>query len=261
MSVENNTSLPKVSVIMPAYNSEQFIEEAIRSVLEQTERNLELIVIDDGSSDSTCEIIENLAKTDSRIRFLKNPKNIGCADTRNRGFAECRGEYIALLDSDDVWYPDKLEKQLELAEKSGADIVYCSYAIVDETGKQICSDYIVPCQTDFKKMLLENVIGCSTVLMRKSSLGDHTFDKSFYHEDFVLWLRLLKEGKKARGISEILVNYRYRANSRAYNKISSAKNRWHIYRDGFDLSLGMSIWCITHYAAHGLRKYHKEKHL
>ena len=112
---------PLVSVIMPAYNAEKYIEEAIRSVLSQTYTNWKLLILDDGSTDRTAELAERFANADTRIRLLRNPQNMGVARTRNRGFDMANGDWAALLDSDDVWHSDKLEKQLAAAERSGAD--------------------------------------------------------------------------------------------------------------------------------------------
>ena len=118
----SNEKKPQVSVIMPAYNAGRFLEKAIRSVMAQTVTNWELLVLDDGSSDDTLIIAQRLAQADSRIRVLPNECNMGVAKTRNRGLDLCRGEYVALLDSDDVWYPQKLEAQLALMRETGADL-------------------------------------------------------------------------------------------------------------------------------------------
>ena len=122
---------PLVSVIMPAYNAEKYIGEAIASVCAQTYKNWNLLILDDGSADRTVEIAESYAQQDARIQVLCNPQNMGVARTRNRGFDLAQGEWIALLDSDDRWRAQKLEKQLAVARSSDADIVYCSYAMID----------------------------------------------------------------------------------------------------------------------------------
>lgn len=127
---------PLVSVVMPSYNSEKYIPEAIHSVIAQTYENWELLIIDDGSTDSTANIVKQFSDIDSRITLYSNSKNMGVALTRNKGMDLAKGSWIALLDSDDVWHKDKLEKQLELAKKAGADIVYCSYCLIDKYGKK-----------------------------------------------------------------------------------------------------------------------------
>lgn len=120
---------PLVSVIMPAYNAEKYIGEAIASVCAQTYENWELLILDDGSADRTAEIAQAYAQRDARIRVLRNPQNMGVARTRNRGFDLAQGEWIALLDSDDRWHVQKLEKQLALAVHSGSRLLYTSYAL------------------------------------------------------------------------------------------------------------------------------------
>ena len=251
----NQRQVPAVSVIMPAYNMERFIAQAIRSVMAQTMTDWELLVIDDGSSDRTCAIVEELAAKDSRVRLYRNTSNVGVAKTRNRGVDLSRGEFIALLDSDDVWHPDKLEKQLDLARQTGAEIVYCSYSIVGGDGRKVRKDYIVPERTDFDRLLKENVIGCSTVLLRGELIRNHGFEPTYLHEDYVLWLELLREGHSAAGCAEPLTDWRLLTNSRSFDKRKSAKSRWVIYRDYLHLPLGRRIRCFTAYTAAGLKKY------
>lgn len=246
---------PLVSVIMPAYNAARFIEEAIRSVMAQTMTNWELLVIDDGSSDETARIAEALAAEDGRIRFLRNKENMGVARTRNRGFDLCRGSYVALLDSDDVWYPEKLERQLECLRREDGELCYCSYAIVDAQGCPSRRDYIVPERVDFEGLLRENVIGCSTVLMKRGLLQDRRFRTDFYHEDYVLWLTLLQAGHRAVGCTQPLVKWRLIVDSRSFDKRKAARNRWRIYRGCFELPLGKSLRAFTAYAVASMKKY------
>ena len=246
---------PLVSVIMPAYNAEKYIEKAIMSVVNQTYTNWELIVIDDGSKDSTSEIVEKLVKKDERIAFFANEKNMGVARTRNRGFDLAKGEYVALLDSDDIWLEEKLEKQLALFSETDADIVYTSYGIIDVEDKKYKEDYLVPSQTDFEKMLGENHIGCSTVVLKKNVTEKYRFNENFYHEDYVLWMQLLKDGHKAYGLTEVLVQYRFYPGSRAANKIKSAQKRWIIYREYLDLPFVKSVVCLVNYMLAGIKKY------
>lgn len=246
-----------ISVIMPSYNSEEFIELAIQSVLEQTFTNIELIVIDDASSDNTTNIIKNMAEKDSRVCFIQNEKNMGVAYTRNKGFDLSRGEYVALLDSDDVWHPQKLEKQLILAKKFMADIVYCSYGIIDEFGKKRCNDFIVPSTTKLEDMFVKSVISCSTAMLSRDIVKKYHFPTEFYHEDYAMWLQLLKDGKKAVGEREVLAQYRVKSNSRAANKILSAKRRWDIYRLFMKMPRMKSLYYLVQYAFEGVIKYHK----
>ena len=136
----NSMQKPLVSVIMPAYNAEKYISKAIASVQQQTIENWELIVIDDCSGDGTAEVVAGFAQADSRIRFLKNEQNSGVARTRNRGIEVCTGEYVAFLDSDDIWHPEKLECQIKCLQENNGDLSYTSYSIVDHMGKQQCPE-------------------------------------------------------------------------------------------------------------------------
>lgn len=257
MKPYENVKNPAVSVIMPAYNCEKYIEDAIRSVMAQTFTDWELIVLDDGSSDSTLEIIERLASEDDRIKLLPNEKNMGVAKTRNRGIDNSRGDYVALLDSDDIWHSEKLEKQLEKMQSNGADISYCSYAIIDSEGVRVKKDYTVPETTDFKALLKENYIGCSTVILSRKALEKHRFLTDYYHEDYVLWLDLLREGAKAVGCSETLAKWRLIRNSRSFDKRRSATHRWDIYRNHLHFSRAYSLRLFAAYVFNGVKKYLK----
>lgn len=246
---------PAVSVIMPAYNCEKYIEEAIRSVMSQSFTDWELIVLDDGSSDSTREIIERLAAEDARIISMPNEKNMGVAKTRNRGFDVSRGRYIALLDSDDIWESNKLELQMATAESTGADIIYCSYGIVDENGNNLCADFIVGEKADYYSTMVRTEISCSTALLSRAIVDKYRFSTDYYHEDLVLWLTLLKDGYKARGVCDILAEYRVSRGSRASNKLKSAVERWKIFRNQMKEPFFKSLFYIFRYALCALKKY------
>lgn len=248
---------PKVSVIMPAYNAEKYIEQSIRSAMNQTYENLEIIVIDDCSQDNTAEVVERLAREDSRIKLVRNEKNMGAARSRNRGMDLCEGEYVALLDCDDLWYPHKLELQLALANKENADIVYCSYAMVDENGNKKCADFNVSPKATLESMLVKCEISCSTALLGRRVMDAYRFPTEYYNEDYALWLILLRDNMKAVGAPEILAEYRLLSGSRASNKIIVAKNRWKIYRMLMGFSVFKSMYYFVQYASAGFVKYKK----
>lgn len=245
---------PLISIIMPAYNAEKYIEAAVCSVLAQTYTNWELIILDDSSTDRTAEIAESFAKTDPRIHLFCNPQNIGVARTRNRGFGIAAGEWAALLDSDDVWHSDKLEKQLNAVKHSDAELIYCSYTLIDKNGKKI-SDFIVPEKTTYSAMLEENVLSCSTVLLSRRIFSEAQFSMKYYHEDYALWLQLLRQGYTAFACKDVLVDYRVLNGSRSNNKLRSAKHRWLIYRKAEKLPLAKSVCAFVGYICHGIVKY------
>ena len=246
---------PRISVIMPAYNAQACIAKAIRSVQEQTVCDWELIVIDDCSKDGTAQVVEEFTREDPRVQLHRNEQNMGVARTRNRGLKLSRGEFVAFLDSDDAWRPEKLAMQLSCFQQTGADLVYTSYAIVDADGKQQCDDFLVPETVSFEELLKENVIGCSTVMLPMKVMERTAFSEDFFHEDYVLWLQLLCSGRKAVGITNVLVDYYFHLDSKAGNKQKAAQKRWKIYRDYLRFSTLKSAWYFVQYALAGLRKY------
>ena len=255
MHMDESMAHPLVSVIMPAYNAAPFIEEAITSVLRQTMTEWELYVIDDGSTDDSLQIARRIAETDPRVHVLQNEVNMGVAKTRNRGIDLARGHYIAFLDSDDVWYPEKLERQLDRLKTTDSDICYCSYGIIGLDGSKVRADYVVPDTAVFKNILTENYIQCSAMLIRSDIVKRIKFNTEFYHEDYILGLDMLSSGGVAVGCTEILLNWRYLENSRSFNKKKSAKNRWRIYRNYLHLSVWQASWLFVGYTAAGLKKY------
>ena len=250
---------PLVSVIMPSYRSEPFLAQAVESVLAQTITDWELFILDDQSPDGAWEIAQSYARRDPRIRCIRNEENLGVAETRNRGIEAARGEWIAFLDSDDIWHNEKLEKQLNAAERTGAELMYTAYAIFQDDDP--CRvEYAVPQRVDYNALLLENVIGCSTAMVHRSALRNYRFRNDLYHEDYALWLELLRSGVKAAGCPEILVEWRVTKNSRSYDKINAAKNRWAIYRKAEKLPLWKSAFAFAVYALRGIMKVRKSRH-
>ena len=245
-----------VSVVMPSYNCELYIEKAIRSVMAQTHQNLELLVIDDGSTDGSCSIVEELAACDPRVKLFKNATNMGTARTRNRGLELSRGDFVAFLDSDDTWHPEKLQVQISQIIQSGAEVSYTAYNIIDEHDK-IKSVYNVPASIVYEELLKENMIGCSTVLIKRSAVDKFRFRTDFYHEDYCLWLELTRKGHKFVGSTEPLVDWRVLSTSRSFRKGNSAKNRFRIYRDYLNLSFAKSFYLICCYAVRGIKKYYR----
>lgn len=250
---------PIVSVIMPAYNAESTLMRAMLSVIHQTFTNWELLIIDDASTDNTLSIAKEISAEDTRINVVSSRFNQGAAASRNKGVQLCKGTYVAFIDSDDVWYPEKLEKQVELMAKTGADLCYTAYAIVNLAGDKVRADYRIPEHTSYEALLCENVIGCSTVLLSAALARSHPFAANFYHEDYSLWLVLLKEGCRAVGCNEVLVKWCLREGSRSYSKLKSLIMRWKIYRNQLHMPLLKSIRFLLAYIRAGLKKYKKLK--
>lgn len=253
--MDMNNATPLVSVIMPAYNAALFIEEAIASVQAQTVADWELLVIDDCSTDNTCKIVKEISAKDSRVTLLINEKNLGAAGSRNRGLDIFRGKYVALLDSDDYWYPQMLEKMIARAEETKADIIYCSYELVDEQGVKVCNDFLVPEATTFRESIVRSVITCSTVLVTGELAKNNRFPVNMYHEDIAMWFQILREGGTARGVQEVLAAYRQRSNSKTANKLKSAGRRWIIYRKHLKMPFFQSAITMVRYGYYGMKKF------
>lgn len=255
MERERMVQQPLVSVVMPNYNGERFVEDAIKSVLSQTYNNIELIVVDDCSRDNSPEVIEKIAKQDERVHLFRNKTNCGVSQTRNQGIQLASGRYIALLDNDDLWEKDKVERQLHLALK-GYKIVYCSYDFIDENSNAIKKPFIVPPSTNFNKMLSSTVISCSSAFIEARLLKEHLFRTDFYHEDYLLWMELIQVVDSAVGDQKVLMHYRQVAGSRSSSKRQVAKERWRIYRGALKLNLFVSSIAFLKYAIKGVLKYY-----
>ena len=251
----NLTQKPLVTVITPAYNAEAYIKETIDSVLAQSLSDWELIVLDDGSKDRTQEIVAGYAQKDPRIHLVVNETNMGVAKTRNRGIDLAQGRYIAFLDSDDIWHPNKLSAQLEKMEAQKAQICYCAYGIIGPQGDKVRADYLVPEQVSYEDLLKENCMQCSAMLIEAEVVKKLMFNTEYYHEDYILGLDMLSGGYRAVGCTEVLLYWRYAENSRSFNKWNAAKNRWRIYRSYLKLPMAKSVCVFFAYMTAGLRKY------
>lgn len=248
-----------ISVIMPAYNAEKYIEESIKSVINQTYTNIELIIVNDCSKDKTQEIIDKWSKEDSRIKKYINEKNSGVAYTRNYGIQKSTGEWIAFLDSDDLWTKDKLQKQIELIVNNNMEpaIIYTASQFIDENGEKYNYIMNVPKNIEYKELLKQNVISCSSVLVKKEIIENTKMENDKAHEDFITWLKILKDYNIcAYGIDEPLLIYRISRNSKSGNKFKAAKMTYMVYKH-VGLNFFARIYYMCFYTIKSLKKYKK----
>lgn len=238
-----------VSIVMPAYNCEKYVVEAINSILAQTYRNWELLVLDDGSKDNTLRIIEDFSQNDSRIKALPNGKNMGVSATRNRGIELASGEWIAFLDSDDMWKPEKLEKQFEIVEKEAAEFLFTGSSYINEEGEPYKGIFEVPEKITYKKLRNQNVISCSSVLVKKKYFEHIKMEKDEMHEDYAVWLRILKLGITAYGVNEPLLIYRISRNSKSGNKMKTVKMTYKVFRFVGINPIGSAYFMVRHVLA------------
>lgn len=245
---------PLVSVIIPAYRCSKTLESSVCSALSQTVSDIETIVVNDSPDRESDVILKRLARKDQRLRVIRLKTNIGVAEARNRGVAAAKAEWIAFLDSDDLWEPDKLARQLKTAEETGASIVYTAAACIDREGKATGKVFSVPASITANKLLFGNDIITSTVLVERASLLRHPMERSDLHEDFICWYQILKDGKRAVGINEPLARYRVTEDSKSGNKRKSAAMTWKTYKY---LGIGFfrRVFCFAGYCLHGVKRY------
>ena len=246
----------KVSIIMPVYNASGTVRSTVNSVLRQSYRNFELLIIDDCSKDDSLSIVRHYEQADERVRVIENPRNMGVAFSRNAGIQAASGEYIAFLDSDDVWLEDKLARQVSLLERTHAQFTCASYDFIDESDRPLLHPHLVPDAVDLQTLLKENVILCSTVCAEAALLKAHPFRSDYLHEDYVLWLELFRLPVHAVTDDRILAHYRLMKGSRSHNKLRSAASRWRIYRNYLRMDLGRSLYYFIHYCINGIKKYY-----
>ena len=248
--------MPKISIVTPAYNCEKYLEEAVNSVLAQSFEDWELLIIDDCSKDATWLRMQTLAKKDNRIRIFQNRHNSGSAATRNNGIRQARGEWIAFLDSDDLWRPEKLQRQMSVLRKHpDAAFLFTGSAFIEDDGMTIAHVLHVPEKVSRKKLLKQNVISCSSVLIRRELMLEFPMpEEDGIHEDFATWLAILSKIPCAYGVDEPLLVYRRALASKSGKKGKSAHMNWQTYIKA-GVPTVSRVYYMVSYTLHGLSKY------
>lgn len=233
-----------VSVIMPMFNSGPFIENAIRSVCEQTYDDWELLVVDDCSSDNSVEVVRSLAVDEHRITVISLKSNGGAAVARNEGIKASSGRYIAFLDSDDRWEPRKLEKQVEFMGERDIAFSHTGFKRVDLTTGAMLSEYIPPEYLTYKDMLYSNQVGCLTAMFDTKQVGRIAMPDIRKRQDYAMWLKILREVGSVYGLNEVLASYTVRNDSISSNKISLLKYNYSVFRDCEGFSVPASLYYL-----------------
>ena len=243
---------PLLSIILPTHNSQGFLSTTIASIIAQTVSNWELIIIDDASTDGTLEKAHEFAQSDSRIHIVAQKTNRGAAYSRNVGLERAEGRMIAFIDSDDLWFPDKIEKQLYLMERYRADISYTSYIRSNEHDNRR-TVVKVPARVTYHSMLRRNKIACSTAVVRRSTCGTVRQPPITRRCDHGYWLALLRDGgRTAIGLNEPLAVYRVHRQSLSANKIIAARYSWRLLRDVEHFGVVRSAWYFSGYVLAGI---------
>lgn len=248
---------PNITIITPSYNAQNCISETIKSVIGQTYKNWELLIIDDCSSDDTQLIIKSFTNIDKRIKLFQTNQPSGSPSLpRNIGIENAKGRYIAFLDADDVWLPYKLELQVKQMEDNDWDISYSYYEKMSWLG--VRNDRLVKTriQTSYKNLLMSNSIPCLTSMVSRDAIGDIRF-KQIPQEDFCFWLDILKKGYKAHNICQVTALYREAKSSRSANKIEMFKGYWNVIRKHQQIELISCCYYMMTYSVLGILKYIK----
>lgn len=239
-----------VSVIIPVYNAEKYISGTIESALKQSYTNIEIILVDDRSDDSSGDIIKKYQTSDNRIVYHLQEKNMGAGYARNKALELAKGQYVAFLDSDDLWKPKKLELQIELMKKTGLPFSYAAIDMIDGANKRIKEKRHVKTRINYDFLLSNTMIATSSVVIDRCVLGDFRMHLRRGGQDYATWLRLLRGGTVACGINRVLVHYRVSGNSLSSNKLDSIRQIWEIQTcdEGINkvkVALNIFRWCCN----------------
>lgn len=245
----------QVSVIIPVYNAEKFIKQAVESVLSQTYTNIEIVLVDDQSSDKSAEIIRKLMSEHPNIKYYLQEQNLGAGAARNKALELATGQYVAFLDSDDIWLASKLELQLNLMKEKHTPFSYAAIEMIDENGKLIKGKRNIKETCDYKYLLHNTIIATSSVIIDRNILGDFRMSLRRGGQDYATWLKLLRDEVIACGLNEVLVKYRITNNSLSSNKLKSIKQIWEIQVNEEKLSRCRVLLNIIRFSINAIKKY------
>lgn len=246
-----------ISIIVPVYNAENFIEETMDCVLAQTYPEWELLLVEDCSSDDTVILIQQYMKKtgDSRVRLIRQPSNMGAARARNRGLKEANGRYVSYLDADDLWVPEKLERELAFMKEKDAAFAFTGYEFADESGKGMGKVVHVPETLTYRQALSNTTIFTTTVMFDLEKLPKEQLEMPLIKsEDTALWFKVLRSGVTAYGLDENLVKYRRAGKSLSSNKLEALRRIWNLYRKAEGMNILSSAWHFCFWALRAVKR-------
>ena len=243
-----------VSIIIPMYNAEKFIEDTINTVIEQTYNNWELILVNDKSKDNTIKIVNKFLS--DKIKLVELEKNSGPAVARNKGIEVAKGEYITFLDADDLWKKEKLEKQIEyMNNNKECSFLYTSYEFISSDKKKTGKIAKVPLKITYNQALKNTTIFTSIVMFNMNKLNkEDILMLNVKSEDTATWWKILKKIEKAYGIDDVLVYYRRSSGTLSANKLYAMKKTWNLYRKVENLNIIKSSYCFICYALNDIKR-------
>lgn len=233
-----------VSIITPSFNSEKFIAETIQSVQNQSYQNWEMIIVDDSSTDQTVTIVEQLIKNDSRIRLFQLDKNSGAGIAREKALSIANGDYISFLDADDLWKPQKLEKQLQFLKENKVPFTFSFYECIDEKGNALNRIVEAPRNLTYHQLFFCNYVGNLTGIYEVNFFGKIAISATRKRQDWMVWLTILKKIRKAKPVPESLAFYRIRDNSLSASKVDLLKHNFAVYRNFHGFSYISSLFIM-----------------
>jgi len=237
-----------VSIVVPVYNAQNFIAETIQYVKAQTYENWELLLVDDHSSDNSCNVIEEMQVLDKRIKLIRQKQNSGAASCRNKGVSSARGRYLCFLDADDIWEPDKLAQELAFI-RGDKGFVFTGYEFADENGQGLGKIVHVPETITYEEALKNTTIFTSTVMIDRAIIADNDIMMPCIEsEDTATWWNILKKYKVGYGLDECLVRYRRSAGTLSSNKLKAVRRIRNLYRNHEKLSVLKSFYCMMFWA-------------
>lgn len=245
-----------VSIITPIYNCEKLLEETIECVLNQTYKNWEMLLVDDCSSDNSAKIIQQYAKKDRRFKYFKLEENSGAAIARNKALKESKGRFIAYLDADDLWRPEKLEKQVKFMLENKYAFTCTDYEKIDEEGNSLHKIIRIPKKVNYNLFLRNTIIQTVGVMVDTKLTGKEVLvmPNIRRRQDAATWCQLLKNGYDCYEVPENLSYYRVVTNSLSSNKFKAVKGTWFLYRNIEHLSFFKSCYCFVGYAFNAVKK-------
>ena len=245
----------RVSVITPVYNVEKYIDKTLKSVFAQTYEDIEIVLVDDCSKDQSAEIIAKYKEKHPEIIYFCQPKNMGAGAARNKALELATGQYVAFLDSDDLWLPKKIEYQIKLMKKKKSPFSYTAIEMMDESGKIIKGKRNIKESCDYKYLLHNTIIATSSVIIDRTVLGDFRMPLRRGGQDYATWLKLLRGGAVACGINKTLVRYRVGSNSLSSNKFKSVKQVWEIQTQDEHINKVAAVFHVGCFAFNAAKKY------
>ncbi len=246
-----------VSIIVPVYNAEKYILETLACVVAQTYPRWELLLVEDGSGDSSASVIEAYIENsgETRMRLIRQHVNRGAAMARNRGLREAAGRYIAYLDADDLWPPEKLERELKFMEERGAAFAFTGYEFADERGKGTGRVVRVPETLSYRQALRNTTIFTTTVMFDTDKIDKELLEMPMIKsEDTALWWKVLRSGYTAYGLDENLAKYRRQGKTLSSNKLEALRRIWNLYRRAEGMSVLGSAWHFCFWAVRAVKR-------